>query len=145
MVKCSASDIPITASYLLVVFDAHADGVDEDGDHDASVEVLALHDAPELHPDLVPQPLAPPPGVAPPAFLPLSPAAASVPLPVRLLYLRLPRRLIGRSAVAGPRSSSGAERHGHGHVKCHWLGWGHMVGFVVVWAIGGWEGGEGGA
>lgn len=44
--------------YLLVVLDAHADGVDQNGDHDASVKVLALHDAPQFHPDLVPQLLA---------------------------------------------------------------------------------------
>lgn len=32
------------------MLDAHADGVDEDGDHDAPAEVFALHDAPEFPP-----------------------------------------------------------------------------------------------
>lgn len=41
--------------YLLVVLDAHADGVDENSNHDASVEILALHDGPQLHPGVVPQ------------------------------------------------------------------------------------------
>lgn len=36
--------------YLLVVFDAHADGIYQNGDHDASVEVLAFYNAPQLLP-----------------------------------------------------------------------------------------------
>lgn len=40
--------------YLLMVFDAHADGVDQYGDHDASVEILALHNSPQLHLCVVP-------------------------------------------------------------------------------------------
>lgn len=43
-----------TQLYLLMVLDAHADGVDQDGYHDASVEVFALYDAPQLNPDLTP-------------------------------------------------------------------------------------------
>lgn len=56
---CSA---PTSRPYLLVVLDAQADGVYQDGDHDASVEVFAFHDAPQLHPHFVPQPLASLPG-----------------------------------------------------------------------------------
>lgn len=44
--------------YLLMVLNAHADGVDQNGDHDASVEVFALHDSPQLHACVVPQFLA---------------------------------------------------------------------------------------
>lgn len=39
------------AAHLLVVLDAHAEGVDQDGDHDAPVEVLALHDPLQLLPE----------------------------------------------------------------------------------------------
>lgn len=50
--------------YLLVVFYAHADCVDEDGDHDASAEVFTLHDRPQfdshLHPQLKTPPLTRP-------------------------------------------------------------------------------------
>lgn len=38
-------------AHLLVVLDAHAEGVDQDGDHDAPVEVLALHDPLQLLPE----------------------------------------------------------------------------------------------
>lgn len=37
------------------MFDAHTDGVDENSNHNAPTEVLALHDAPQLHPGVVPQ------------------------------------------------------------------------------------------
>lgn len=41
-------------THLFMVLDAHADSVDQDSDHDASVEVLALHDAPQLDAHLHP-------------------------------------------------------------------------------------------
>ena len=41
-----------------MVLDAHTDGVDEDSDHDASVEVFALHDSPKLPRDVMPDLLA---------------------------------------------------------------------------------------
>lgn len=34
---------PSPQPYLLVVLDAHAEGVDQDGDHDPPAEVLAVH------------------------------------------------------------------------------------------------------
>lgn len=72
--------------HLVVVLDAHADGVDEDGDHDAPAEVLALHDAPQLPPHVLPHLLA-----LPEAVLPLS-AAALVAAP--LLWPRLFQRVL---------------------------------------------------
>lgn len=42
-------------NYLVVVLDAHADRIDKDGDHNPSVEVLALHDTPELHTHFIPK------------------------------------------------------------------------------------------
>lgn len=41
-------------NYLVVVLDAHADGIDKDGDHNPSVEILALHDTPKLHSHFIP-------------------------------------------------------------------------------------------
>lgn len=69
---------------LLMMLYAHADGVDEDGHHDSSVEVFALHDAPQFDPHLHPQLSAPPP------TCPLHPLA-----PVRLLGCILLCLLIG--------------------------------------------------
>lgn len=37
-----------------MMFDSHADGVDQDCDHNASAEILALHDAPEFPPHIIP-------------------------------------------------------------------------------------------
>lgn len=42
-------------AHLFVVLDAHAQRVDEDGDHDPSVEVLALHDPLQLAAERLPQ------------------------------------------------------------------------------------------
>lgn len=42
--------------HLLVVFYAHAERVNEDGDHDASVKVFTLHDPPQLLPEAQPGP-----------------------------------------------------------------------------------------
>lgn len=42
--------------HLLVIFYAHAERVDEDGDHDASVKVFTLHDPPQLLPEAQPGP-----------------------------------------------------------------------------------------
>lgn len=42
---------PSLSSYLLVVFDPHAEGVDEDGDHDPSVKVFTLHNPLQLLPE----------------------------------------------------------------------------------------------
>lgn len=42
-------------SYLVMMLDAHADGVNEDGDHDPPAEVLALHDAPKFFPRAAPE------------------------------------------------------------------------------------------
>lgn len=39
------------AAHLLMVLNAHAERVDQDGDHDAPVEVLALHDPLQLLPE----------------------------------------------------------------------------------------------
>ncbi len=79
--------------YLLVVLDPHADGVDQDGDHDASVEVLALHNSPQLPPRFVPQLLASLLRTTAPmspctllAFLALLLTTRAYPLPVRLLH-----------------------------------------------------------
>lgn len=38
---------PDPHSYLLVVLDAHAEGIDQDGDHDSPAKVLAVHNLPE--------------------------------------------------------------------------------------------------
>lgn len=38
-----------------MVLNPHADGVDKDGHHDASVKVLALYDAPQLLPRVLPK------------------------------------------------------------------------------------------
>lgn len=68
-----ASILPPTsppAAHLLVVLDAHAEGVDQDGDHDAPVEVLALHDPLQLLPEAhegAHHPVAVVAGSAPPA------------------------------------------------------------------------------
>lgn len=61
--------------HLVVVLDAHADGVDEDCNHDAPAEVLALHDAPQLPPHVLPHLLAVP-QAAPFLFLAALMAAA---------------------------------------------------------------------
>jgi len=37
-----------------MVLDAHADCIDEDGDHNPSVEVLAFDDTPKLHSHFIP-------------------------------------------------------------------------------------------
>lgn len=42
-------------AHLFMVLDAHAQRVDEDGDHDPSVEVLALHDPLQLAAERLPQ------------------------------------------------------------------------------------------
>lgn len=65
-----------------MVLDAHADGVDEDCDHDAPAEVLALHDAPQLPPHVLPHLLAVP--QAAPPLLSLALVAAPL-LRARLL------------------------------------------------------------
>lgn len=72
------------APYLLVVLYAHADGVDENGDHDASVEVFALHDLPQLGPRVVPNARAWLPAAAP--VLALLFATRTAPLPICLLH-----------------------------------------------------------
>lgn len=79
-----------------MVLDAHADGVDQYGDHDASVEVLALHNSPQLHPRVVPQLLASLLRTTSPmflctllAFLALLVATRMHPLPVRFLHRSL--------------------------------------------------------
>lgn len=79
-----------------MVLDAHADGVDQYGDHDASVEVLALHNSPQLHPRVVPQLLASLLRTTSPmflctllAFLALLVATRMYPLPVRFLHRSL--------------------------------------------------------
>lgn len=38
---------PGPRSYLLMVLDAHAEGIDQDGDHDSPAKVLAVHNLPE--------------------------------------------------------------------------------------------------
>lgn len=43
------------SNYLVVVLDAHADCIDKDGDHNPSVEVLALHDTPKFHSHFIPK------------------------------------------------------------------------------------------
>lgn len=109
-----------TRLYLLVVLDAHTDGVDQDGDHDASVEVLALHDSPQLHPRVVPQlpatdlgttsPMSPCPILA---FLSILLISRMNPLPVRFLHSSL-LCLIIRTAN---RSHSIVERQGSGTLR----------------------------
>lgn len=82
----------VGGAYLLVVLYAHADGVDENRDHDASVEVFALHDLPQLHPRVVPNVRAWLPAAAPllpPALLTLLAlvfATRTAPLLICLLH-----------------------------------------------------------
>lgn len=51
------------------MLDAHADGVDENGDHNAPAEVLALHDTPKSPPHTIPS-------------VPTMPEACPLPLPI---------------------------------------------------------------
>lgn len=83
----------VKVQYLLVVLYAHADGINEDCDHDASVKVFALHDLPELHPGAVPNVLACSPGAAAPvvpgalpSLLALLFVTGTNPLPIGLLH-----------------------------------------------------------
>lgn len=46
--------VPIVRSYLVMMLDAHADGVDKNSDHNTPAEVLALHDAPKFFSHLSP-------------------------------------------------------------------------------------------
>lgn len=76
-----------------MVLYAHADGIDENCDHDASVEVFALHDLPQLQPGAVANVLACYPRAAAPVVLvalPSLPALLFVtgtnPLPIGLLH-----------------------------------------------------------
>lgn len=50
-VYVTAMTIP---SYLVMMLDAHADSVDENSDHNAPAEVLALHNAPEFPSHIIP-------------------------------------------------------------------------------------------
>lgn len=115
-----------SSGYLLVVLDAHADGVDQDGDHDASVEVLALHDPPQLRPDAVPQLLASLLWTAPPVALLLLTA-------VRFLHRSLLRfvfpRAASRSHAVGERQGGGTLRAAGGGAEGRGRG---VVGFIPV-------------
>lgn len=59
-----------TSSYLVMVLDAHTDGVNKDSDHNAPAEVLALHNAPKFPPHIIPNVLTKP--KACPFLFPLS-------------------------------------------------------------------------
>lgn len=83
----------VKVQYLLMVLYAHADGVDQNRDHDASVEVFALHNLPQLHPGAVPNVLACSPGAAGPvllgtflSLLTLLFATGTNPIPIGLLH-----------------------------------------------------------
>lgn len=52
--QLSVPHCPPSMSYLLVVLNAHADGVHEDRDHDPTVEVLAVHNPSKLDPHFPP-------------------------------------------------------------------------------------------
>lgn len=125
-----------------MVLDAHADGVDEDGDHDASVEVLALHDAPQLQPHLMPQLLAALRGTAfpaasLPAFLALLLPARLAVLPVRLLHGSLLCFVVGPTP-GWPRPVGQRQRHGAVRTAVGGRGDGEVrrsvVGFIMVGA-----------
>lgn len=47
---------PSPPSHLLVVFYPHAESIDEDSDHDPSVEVFTLHYSLEFLPEAFPRP-----------------------------------------------------------------------------------------
>lgn len=42
------------SSYLVMMLDAHTDGIDENSDHNAPAEVLALYNAPQFPPHIIP-------------------------------------------------------------------------------------------
>lgn len=72
--KPSACLLPPRSPHLLVVLDAHAESIDQDGDHDAPVEVFTLHNPFQLLPEAYPGPdhsvsvlHRPPPSAAAPA------------------------------------------------------------------------------
>lgn len=146
MSKLCNTEESCSCLYLFVVLDPHADGVDQDGDHDASVEVLALHDSPQLPPRLAPQVLASLLRTTAPmspcthlAFLALLLTTRMYPLPVRLLHSSLLCLIVYCTAnwsrsisegqgcgtlTAAVGGRGGAE--GHGFSRCG------MVRFIMV-------------
>lgn len=133
---------PLTvSSYLVMMLDAHADGVDEDGDHDAPAEVLALHDAPQFPPHILPD--LPAVSEARPLLLAALILAAAL-LPSRLLHrvllVLLPVHRVPHISFPLFQGAHGAvlgilrDRQADGVGQ--WLG--AVVLLALVRAVGGW-------
>lgn len=63
----------VITSYLVMMLDAHTDGVDKNSDHNTPAEVLALHNAPKFPPHIVPNVPTMSKARPPPLLLPFCP------------------------------------------------------------------------
>lgn len=68
------------------MFDSHADGVDQNCNHNASAEILALHDAPEFLPHIIPHVFTMPKACPLSFALPIGTVLLVVLLLARLFY-----------------------------------------------------------
>lgn len=84
-----------------MILDAHAQGVDENGDHYPAVEVLAFHDSLQLLLEVVAAPRQT-------ILLPVLPWGAVVPMPARLAFV--PMRAATRELIHHLAVGAGAVR-----------------------------------